>query len=149
MVLAPYGIVQSLLAERDLAATLESVRRVLAPGGTFGIELVPDVPRWREYRNRLQLRGRAAGGVHLTLIESVRQDARRRRTTFRQRYIERRGGEKREYQFDLTFRTLSIPEMARRLARAGFLVDALLGDYRGGPWHERADAWIIVARAAH
>src|ERR1700719_470085 len=48
--------------------------RVLAPGGTFGIDLVPDVASWREYRNRVQLRGRAAGGAYLTLIESVRQD---------------------------------------------------------------------------
>ena len=61
MVLAPYGVLQSLLAERDLAATLESVGRVLAPGGTFGIDLVPDVPNWREYENRVQHRGRATG----------------------------------------------------------------------------------------
>ena len=59
MVLAPYGILQSLLRERDLTATLASVARVLAPGGTFGIDLVPDVPNWREYQNRVQLRGRA------------------------------------------------------------------------------------------
>ena len=43
--------------------------------------LVPDVPKWREYSDRIQLRGRAAGGAHLTLIESVRQDRRRRVTT--------------------------------------------------------------------
>src|SRR5204862_6682528 len=55
MVLAPYGILQSLLSARDLTQTLASVARVLAPGGRFGIDLVPDVPRWQEYRNRLQL----------------------------------------------------------------------------------------------
>src|SRR5689334_7958890 len=38
MVLAPYGILQSLLRERDLASTLASVARVLAPGGLFGID---------------------------------------------------------------------------------------------------------------
>jgi ubiquinone/menaquinone biosynthesis C-methylase UbiE len=47
MVLAPYGILQSLLADRDLVATLTSVARVLPPGGRFGIDLVPDVPNWR------------------------------------------------------------------------------------------------------
>ena len=67
--------------DRDLVATLESVARVLAPGGLFGIDLVPDVPNWREYDNRVQLRGRAAGGTHLTLVESVRQDPQRRLTT--------------------------------------------------------------------
>src|SRR5262249_44966681 len=53
MVLAPYGILQSLIRPRDLTATLESVARVLAPGGTLGIDLVPDVPKWREYENRV------------------------------------------------------------------------------------------------
>ena len=67
MVLAPYGILQSLIRPRDLTATLASVARVVAPGGTFGIDLVPDVPKWREYENRVQLRGRA-GGAHLTQI---------------------------------------------------------------------------------
>ncbi len=47
MVLAPYGMLQSLVRDRDLTATLAAVARVLAPGGVFGIDLVPDVPRWR------------------------------------------------------------------------------------------------------
>ena len=70
MAIAPYGVLQSLLRDRDLAATLRSVARVVRPGGLFGIDLVPDVPNWREYRERVQLRGRAAGGAHLTLFES-------------------------------------------------------------------------------
>jgi hypothetical protein len=36
--------------------------------------------------------------------------------------------------------------MARRLARAGFSVETVLGDYRGRPWDERADVWIILAK---
>ena len=86
-VLAAYGVLQSLTRERDLAATLASVSRVIVPGGLFGVDLVPDVPNWHEYKNRVQLRGRAAGGAHLTLIESVRQDRARRLTTFEQRYV--------------------------------------------------------------
>jgi hypothetical protein len=144
-VLAPYGILQSLLRDRDLKDTLASVARVLAPGGLFGVDLVPDVPNWREYDNRVQLKGRAAGGAHLTLIESVRQDRRRRLTTFNQRYVERRGGRSREHSFELTFRTLSIRQMVRRLEAAGFQVRSLLGDYRGGPWDERADVWVILS----
>jgi len=92
------------------------------------------------------LRGRAAGGAHLTLIESVRQDRRRRLTTFEQRYLERRGRSTREHRFSLTFRTLSVRQMTRRLERAGFAVEAVLGDYRGRPWDERSDVWIIMAR---
>jgi hypothetical protein len=46
----------------------------------------------------------------------------------------------------LTFRTLTVPQMARRLEKAGFEVTALLGDYRGAPWDERAEVWVMVAR---
>ena len=145
-VIAPYGILQSLLADRDLAATLDSVARVLAPGGTFGLELVPDVPNWREYSNRVQLRGRAARGVHLTLVESVRQDPARRLTTFEQHYIERRNGRSTEHRFELAFRTLPVPQMRVRLERAGFAIESVLGDYRGHPWDPRAEVWIILAR---
>ena len=50
LVMAPYGILQSLTRERDLAATLASVGRVLRRGGLFGLDLVPDLPRWSEYQ---------------------------------------------------------------------------------------------------
>jgi ubiquinone/menaquinone biosynthesis C-methylase UbiE len=145
MVIAPYGILQSLIRPKDLTAALASVARVIARGGAFGIDLVPDVPKWREYENRVQLRGRARG-AQLTLIESVRQDPKRHLTTFEQTYIERRGTHVREHRFDLTFRTLSVRQMTRQLERAGFRVDAVLGDYRGRPWDDRADVWIIMAK---
>ena len=146
LVLAPYGVLQSLLRDRDLVAALASVSRVLQEGGVFGLDLVPDVPNWREYRNRIQLRGRAAGGAHLTLVESVRQDRRRRLTTFEQKYLERRAGRTAEHRFELTFRTLPVRAMVRRLEAAGFVVEATLGDYRGRPWDRRSDVWLILAR---
>ena len=145
MVLAPYGILQSLIRPRDLRSTLASVARVLAPGGAFGIDLVPDVPKWREYRNRVQVRGRA-GGADITLVESVSQDRAKRLTTFEQRYIRRRGGRTTEHAFDLTFRTLSVLQMTTQLTRAGFTVEAVLGDYQGHAWDDRADVWILLAR---
>ena len=145
MVLAPYGILQSLIRPRDLTATLASVARVIETGGTFGIDLVPDVPKWREYENRVQLRGKTRG-AQITLIESVRQDPKRHLTTFLQTYVERRGRATREHKFDLTFRTLSVRQMSGQLERAGFRVDAVLGDYRGRPWDDRADVWIIMAK---
>jgi ubiquinone/menaquinone biosynthesis C-methylase UbiE len=144
MVLAPYGILQSLIRPRDLAATLASVARVMKRGATLGIDVVPDVPQWREYTNREQLSG-PGNGAHLTLIESVRQDRARRLTTFSQCYLERRGRRTREHRFDLTFRTLTVPQMTRQLERAGFAVTTVLGDYQGRPWDDRADVWIILA----
>ena len=146
MVLAPYGVLQSLLSDRDLSATLASVSTVLAPDGIFGIELVPDVPRWGEYRNRVQMKGRGAGNVRLTLIESVRQERVRRQTVFAQRYVVKRGRRVSEHAFELRFRTVPIPSMTRRLARHGFVVEAVLGDYDGAPWFQDAEQWIILAR---
>ena len=35
--------------------------------------------------------------------------------------------------------------MTDRLERTGFVVRALLGDYRGRPWHDEADVWIVLA----
>jgi SAM-dependent methyltransferase len=145
-VIAPYGVLQSLTRERDLSAALESAARVLTPGGLLGVDLVPDVPHWREYQNQVQLRGPAGRGGHLTLIESVHQDRARRLTTFEQRYVHRRGRETAEKRFTLTFRTIPVPGMIRRLEGAGFAVETLLGDYQDRPWDARADVWIILAR---
>jgi len=146
LVMAPYGILQSLTREKDLAATLASVARVLKRGGLFGLDLVPDLPRWSEYQRRTSLTGRKDAKTTVTLVESVRQDRRRQLTIFDQEYVERRGRERKVHRFALTFRTLSVPQMARRLEDAGFVIQAILGDYQGGPWDERADVWVILAR---
>ncbi len=149
LVMAPYGILQSLTREADLVATLESVARVVKPGGTFGLDLVPDLPAWKEYRQRLRLWGpRGKGKVrasHLSLIESVRQDAKRKLTIFDQEYIERRDGGETRHTFSLTFRTLPVPQMVRRVERAGFRIEAILGDYDGRPWDPRAEVWVMEA----
>jgi len=146
-VIAPYGILQSLTRPRDLSRTLASIAAVMHPGGTLAVDLVPDVPRWREYAERVTFRGKSRG-ADITLIESVRQDPVHRLTTFDERYVERRGGRTAEKRFSLVFRTLSVEEMRRRLARVGFAVEAVLGDYRSRPWDDRADVWIILARLA-
>ena len=149
-VLAPYGVLQSLLRDRDLATALAAVHRVLKRGGAFGLELVADLPAWEEYRRRVSLRGwrGGRGGAHVTLVESVRQDRARRLTIFDQEFTERRARRRRTRRFVLAFRTLSVPQMVRRLERAGFAISALLGDYRGAPWDPRADVWVILARRA-
>jgi ubiquinone/menaquinone biosynthesis C-methylase UbiE len=146
LVIAPYGILQSLLDDDDLVATLQAVKRVLASGGTFGLELVADLPAWREYSNRVTLRGRRRNGARITLTESVRQDRKRKLTLFDQQYMERLGRKVTRKDFTLTFRTLTVYEMASRLEDAGLAVEALLGDYQGTPWDIRAEAWIILAR---
>lgn len=145
LVMAPYGILQSLTREQDLGAALTSVARVMPRGARFGIDLVPDLPRWSEYASRKTLSGRMGRDTTVTLVESVRQERAKKLTIFDQRYVTTRAGTRRTHRFSLTFRTLSVRQMATRLERAGFRVDAVLGDYQGGPWDERADVWVILA----
>jgi hypothetical protein len=145
LVMAPYGILQSLTREKDLRDTIASVHRVLRRGGLFVIDLVPDLPAWDEYDRHTSLAGRRGRATKIKLVETVRQDRRRRLTIFDQEYIEQKAGRRRVHRFSLTFRTLSVPQMSARLESAGFRVRAVLGDYQGGPWDKRADVWIIVA----
>ena len=145
---ARVAVLQSLLRERDLAATLTAVHRVLRPGGSFGVELVADLPSWAEYQKRVSLKGwrDRPGGAHVTLVETVRQDPARHLTIFDQEFTERRGTQSHSRRFALTFRTLSVPQMARRLEKAGFEITAMRGDYRGGPWSPDSEVWIIMSR---
>lgn len=146
LIMAPYGVLQSLVRESDLMATLASVAGALKRRGIFGLDLVPDVPVWKEYRNQIRFRGSRRGGKsRITLVESVRQDRARRLTIFDQTYTEQRGGARASRRFSLIFRTLTVPQMTRRLEKAGFRVNAVLGDYSRKPWDRRADVWLILA----
>jgi SAM-dependent methyltransferase len=147
LVIAPYGILQSLLRERDLQAALQAVVMVLRPGGSLVLDLVADLPAWREYRRERRLSGWKPGRrAHITLIESVRQDRRRGLTVFEQEFVERRRGEEpATRRIDLAFRTISLPRMARRLEQAGLIVTARLGSYDGDPWTRDSETWILTA----
>jgi SAM-dependent methyltransferase len=145
-IVAGYGVLQSLLIDDDIDATLAEAARVLAPGGRFGIDLVPELQRWEPYSGRVSLRGKLNARTSVTLVESVRQDRRRGLTIFDERFIERRGGRATTRRFSLTFRTLPIDDLCARIERAGFRIDARLGDYKGGAWTPDSDAWILLAR---
>jgi hypothetical protein len=120
---------------------------VLARHGTFGVELVADLPAWEEYSNRVTLRSkRGPHGKPIQLIESVTQDRRKHITRFEQEFVEGSGRSVTRKKFSLAFRTLTVPQMIQRLEKAGLEVLALLGDYQGGPWDLRAEVWIILAR---
>jgi SAM-dependent methyltransferase len=146
VVLAPYGMLQSLTRDEDLdAATAEAVR-VLKPGGLFGVDLVPDLIAWDEYRNHVRLRGRSRGGGSVVLVESVSQDRKRGLTIFEESFVRVTGRRRERHRFSLTFRTLPIDAVIARLEGAGLEIEALLGDYEGSAWDSRADVWIVIAR---
>jgi ubiquinone/menaquinone biosynthesis C-methylase UbiE len=153
LVIAPYGILQSLVRDIDLTAALAESARVLRSGGQFVVDLVPDLPRWPPYRGRVRMQGSRRAGTTVTLVESVRQDKRRKLTifdeTFFERPVERTNGRRVEpvtRRFSLTFRTLPLAETRRRFVRAGFTIDAVFGGYRGQKWTPRSETWLIVAR---
>src|SRR5262249_43856359 len=54
LVMAPYGVLQSLVRESDLTEALSSVAAVMNRGGVFAIDLVPDLPAWKEYQERVR-----------------------------------------------------------------------------------------------
>jgi hypothetical protein len=94
----------------------------------------------------VRFRGRM-GAASIRLIESVRQDRRKGLTIFDQEFIETRRGERPvSRRFSLAFRTLPVPRVVARLEKAGFSVEHILGDYRGGKWDARADVWLLLAR---
>ena len=153
LVIAPYGILQSLVRDGDLAAALAESARVLRSGGRFVVDLVPDLSRWTPYRGRVRMRGSKRAGTTVTLVESVRQDKRRNLTIFDETFLERPSGRSNARparpvtrRFSLTFRTLPLAETRRRLVRAGFTIDAIFGGYRGQKWTPRSETWLIVAR---
>src|SRR5438477_81531 len=106
-----------------------------------------DVAFWVQVADKIRGRVLELGcGTGRVALPLVRSDRRRGLTTFGQCYVERRGRSAVRHRFDLTFRTLPIESMRARLEGAGFSIEAVLGDYRGGAWDQRADVWIILAR---
>ena len=144
LAIAAYGVLQSLTSDRDLDQSLAETSRILRRGGSFIIDLVPDLPVWPTYRKSQRLRGRLHGAT-VTLIESVRQDRRRGLTIFDEVFVTQKRGQRRRQAFSLTFRTLPMDRLLKKLSKAGFEIRGMAGNYRGGAWHERAETWLVEA----
>jgi SAM-dependent methyltransferase len=144
-VLAPYGVLQSLLSDGAFDSALSEAARLLAPGGCFGIELIPELTNWQPYQREVRFRGWLSG-AQVTLVESVRRDRRRGLTIFDEEFTLRRGGKITRRRFPLSFRSLPMETVLSRLEGAGFEVDAVQGSYRGGVWTPESEVWIVIAR---
>ena len=120
--------------------------RVLRRGGTLGVDLVPDLPAWDEYRNQTEAAG-APGAIgrarHPRRVGAAGPPAQADDLRPGVRRAARRKTER--HRFSLTFRTLPLPEMVSRVEKTGFRVTAVLGDYRGRAWDLRADVWLLLA----
>ena len=147
LVMAPYGMLQSLLSDVLLARAIREAWRVLEPGGLFGSTWCLTSPSGASTRRKLVFFSpEGPRGRPISLRETVRQDRDKRLTTFEQEYIEGRGASRQVTPFTIRFRTLPLPAIAGRVERAGFDVEAVLGDYRGAAWDRRADVWLLLAR---
>jgi len=144
MVVAAYGVLQSLTTDADLEASLREAARVLGRGGALNIDLVPDLTAWPVYERAVRLRGRLRGRT-ISLTESVRQDRRRGLTVFDETFAVGSGRHARRHTFSLEFRTIPMKTMVARVEKAGFTVSAVEGDYRGGSWSRDAETWLIRA----
>jgi len=67
-------------------------------------------------------------------------------TVFDQEYVEQIGRDLAAHLFPITFRTITVAQLAGRLERSGFRIDSVLGDYHGRAWSPDADVWVVVAR---
>jgi hypothetical protein len=67
-------------------------------------------------------------------------------TTFVEEFVVRQGKRAERQSFSLTFRTVEVRELVRRLTGVGLQPEAVLGDYRGGPLEADSETWLILAR---
>ena len=65
---------------------------------------------------------------------------------FDEEFVERYRGREDRRAFSLTFRTVSLDDLTRRLSRVKLKVEQRAGDYAGGVWSEESDTWLMVAR---
>jgi SAM-dependent methyltransferase len=143
-VFAPYGVLQSLTSDADFDAAIREAARLLKPRGRFGLELIPDLINWSAYQRQVQFRGRL-GGAQVTLVESVRQDRRRGITVFDEEFTLRRGSRLTKRRFPLVFRTVPMERVIAGLTAAGFEMESVQGDYRGGAWTPDSNVWVVIA----
>ena len=152
LVIAPYGMLQSLVRDVDLARALAEAARVLRPGGLFvRRSRARPAAGGRRMRDSVRLRGRHGQRTTVTLVESVRQDRRRGLTIFDEdvRRAVSAGKRARAVVRDApVLADLSHPAACRdpapARARRDSEIEAMFGGYRGEPWTPRR-VWMTLA----
>jgi SAM-dependent methyltransferase len=149
LIFSAFRAFQHMYTVEDQLACLACVRRHLAPGGAFALDV---------FNPRLARMGAPeepeAPGVRFTIDgddvvrhESVRRDPGTQLLRVRMRYVRTRGGrelanEEVEFQMRWFYRF----ELEHLLARAGFREIAIHGDFEGRAFDADSPAIIAVAR---
>ncbi|HZP43190.1 MAG TPA: class I SAM-dependent methyltransferase [Candidatus Binatia bacterium] len=151
LVFSAFRAFQHLLDVDDQLACLACVRRHLAPRGRFAFDVFnPQLARIADDSDAETEDARfAADGVETVRFAARRQDRARQVMTLRLRYEHRRDGvivgeEREEFRLRWFLRW----ELEHLLARAGFAVDALWGDFHRRPFAGDPPEIVIVARPA-
>ena len=150
LVFSAFRPLQHLYTVEDQLACLACVRRHLAPHGVFAFDVfqpalariaLPEEPEYEEDRF-------AEGGDEIVRLASVRRDIARQTQDVTIRFERRRdgrvvGSESEHFRMRWYYRY----ELEHLLARAGFAVAALYGDFDRRPFDRDATEMVFLAHA--
>jgi SAM-dependent methyltransferase len=147
VVMAPYGILQSLLDEKLLAATLERCSPRADARWHVRPELVADSAGVGGVFEQSHAARRARAARQTDQVD--RDGEAGSQETHHALRADLCGGSRplgNAQTFSLGFRTLSVPQMVQRLEQAASSFHRSWAITRAVPWDLRADVWIILAR---
>ena len=150
-VLLPYNGLYCLLTRRQALSCFRAVRRVLAPGGVFALDVWNAAP----FQRQTAVRSSQADAEPLVSLRHARRPwdvferSRVRRASQRlavsYRYVPREGGA--PIPISIAQRYYLSAELAQLLARAGFEIEKRFGDFSGARFSAHSPQLILLARA--
>lgn len=151
LVYSAFRALQHLYTVDDQLACLAAVRRHLAPGGRFAFDVFnPDLTRLAAHSEDLsEDAGFTDGADTVARWLGIERDHATQVQRVTVRYARSRAGrvvsrEEETFSMRWFFRF----ELEHLLARAGFTVEALYGDFDGRPFEGDSPEIVLVARAA-
>lgn len=148
LIYSAFRAFQHLYTVEEQLACLTAVRRHLAPGGRFVFDVFnPDLTRLAAHSEDLDDGSSPDGEDRVERHIHIERDFGRQVQTVRIRYVRRRGDRvlaTDEQTFDMRwyFRF----ELEHLLVRAGFVVDAVHGDFDGRPFDGDSPEIVLVSR---
>jgi SAM-dependent methyltransferase len=146
LITAPFRVMSHLLDVEDQLASLARVRRHLAPGGTFALDLFdPKLDRMALREEPEQLAARfSEGGVEIRRWDTVVRDPTRQVMTLRLRF--EGGPPELTGTAEVRMRWYYRFELEHLLARAGFSSLTFYGGFDRRPWAAGGET-VVLARA--
>jgi len=149
LVVAPFRVLSHVLAPEDQLRLLDAVHDVLSPGGAFIFDLyVPNLKLLLEgLPETCDFDGEHAPGRRLRrLVSSTPANLARQTNHVRMRFEwdEEDGTHRGEWAFDMRF--FFRFELEHLVARSRLRLEAIHGDFAGGPLSAESAEYVVVAR---